>query len=240
MDKPFDRPVLPGVFATLVLGACDPSLASAPAQPSPAQHASYRYDGPAGSSEVTRERAEGGPEVLHGSTDLAGRIDGSTRLIAREEVQIDARGRLLHAELIVGNPGAADEARYTLDANGGTVHVERSGSASFDWRVPVDAPWLYAPAFDGGGALVVTPVGAWVALRAASAAGAANVVRVLEPEQQRTYLMTVDQVAVATELGTTVALGYDGVDADARFINELRLFRGEVKLARVATLDLGA
>jgi hypothetical protein len=129
------------------------------------------------------------------------------------------------------------EARYTLDATRGTVRVERAGSAPLDWRVPVDAPWLYAPASGGAGELMVTPVGAWVALRASRAA---DVVRVLEPEQQRSYLTTVDQIAVPTERGTTLAIGDDGVDADDDFITELRLFHGAVTMARVAGIDLGA
>jgi hypothetical protein len=94
---------------------------------------------------------------------------------------------------------------------------------------------LYAPSADDDGAFIATPVAAWVALRAASTA---DVVRVLEPERQRSYLMTVDQVAVPTERGTTLALGSDGVDADAQFISELRLLHGAVTLARVSALDL--
>jgi hypothetical protein len=237
MEKPFDRRCFTRVLGALALSAC--SLAacsqeggSPPSAPGPVEHRAYRYDGVSGTSQVTHEKAADGRESLRGTTDLAaGRGNGA--MFARETVSLDAQGRLGHAELIVGERGAA--VQYTLDPSRGAVHVVRPGVPTVDWRVPNDAPWMYAPSPDDEGAFIATPVAAWVALRAASTS---DVVRVLEPEQQRSYLMTVDQVAVPTEHGTTVALGSDGADADAQFISELRLLHGAVKLARVSARDL--
>jgi hypothetical protein len=197
-----------------------------------AEHRAYRYDGAFGTSQVTREKAADGRELLRGTTDVAAR-GANHGSFARETVNLDETGRLRHAEIIAGERGAA--VQYTLDPSRGAVHVVRAGARGVDWKVPNDAPWMYAPSADEDGAFIATPVAAWVALRAASTS---DVVRVIEPEQRRSYLMTADQVALPTERGTTVALGSDGIDADAQFISELRLLHGAVTLARVSALDL--
>jgi hypothetical protein len=238
MEKPFDRRTFADVLGALALAACSLAAcseqgAAPPSAPEPAQLRAYRYDGVAGTSEVTHEKAANGRESLRGTTDLAAHGSAKSASFARETASLDEHGRLRHAEIIVGERGAA--VQYTLDPSHGAVRVVRPGAAPVDWRVPNDAPWLYAPGPDDEGAFIATPVAAWVALRAASAS---DVVRVLEPEQQRTYLMMADQVAVPTEHGTTLALGASGIDADAQFINELRLLHGEVTLARVSALDL--
>lgn len=237
MEKPFERRAFTRWLAALALSACasDPGAPSVAAAP-PARLKSYHYVGVAASSQVTQEQGQSGRESLRGITDLGMRSSAAPHTVARESVTLDPRGRLERAELVVSRSGSG-QARYTLDATRGSVRVERAGSAALDWRVPVDAPWVYSPVSGGGGELMVTPVGAWVALRASRAA---DVVRVLEPEHQRSYLTTVDQLAVPTERGTTLAIGDDGVDADGEFITELRLFHGEVTMARVAAVDLGA
>jgi hypothetical protein len=237
MEKPFDRRVFTRLLAALALTACAsdtaaPSVAAA----SPVRLRSYHYVGVAGSSQVTQEHGATGRESLRGTTDVGMPGNAAPHTLANESATLDPLGRLKRAEVVVSRSGMA-EVRYTLDATLGTVRVERAGSAPLDWHVPVDAPWLYAPASGGAGDLMVTPVGAWVALRASRAA---DVVRVIEPEHQRSYLTTVDQIAVPTEHGMTLAIGDDGVDADDDFITELRLFHGAVTMARVAAVDLGA
>jgi hypothetical protein len=238
MENPFDRRtftrMLGGVaLFTCSLAACSQDGVAPPGAPGPVEHRAYRYDGVSGTSQVTHEKAADGRESLRGTTDLAARGSENGHTFARETVSIDAQGRLGHAEIIVGERGAT--VQYTLDPSRGAVHVVRPGAPAIRWTVPNDAPWMYAPSPDDDGAFIATPVAAWVALRAVRNA---DVVRVLEPEQQRTYLMTVDQVVVPTEHGTTIALGSDGVDADAQFISELRLLHGEVTLARVSARDL--
>jgi hypothetical protein len=237
MEKPFDRRTLTRSLGGLALFACSLAACSQAevahrGAPGSVEHRAYRYDGVSGTSQVTHEKAADGRESLRGTTDLVARGSGNGSRFARETVSLDAQGRLGHAELIVGERGAA--VQYTLDPSRGAVRVVRPGAPAIDWTVPNDAPWMYAPNPDEG-VFIATPVAAWVALRAV---GNSDVVRVLEPEQQRTYLMTVDQVVVPTEQGATIALGSDGIDADAQFINELRLLHGEVTLARVSARDL--
>lgn len=215
------------------LAACSQPEAASSDPPDRIERWAYRYDGVAGSSRVAREMAADGSESLRGTTEVAARGGAEASTFARETVGLDDKGRLSHAEIIMGERGAT--ARYTLDPSRGAVQVVRPGAPAVDWRVPNDAPWLYAPSADDEGAFIATPVAAWVALRASSTT---DVVRVLEPAQQRSYLMMVDQVAVPTEHGTTLALGSDAVDADARFISELRLLHGAVTLARVSAFDL--
>jgi hypothetical protein len=184
----------------------------------------YLYRGPAGSSRVTKSLAVDGAESLQGTTDLVGRARLS------ERASVNARGRLQHAEIaIAGERGVS--VRFTLDPKRATVQIERAGAEPITWRVPGDAPWLYSS--PAGGALAVTPVAAWIALRAARAS---DVVRVLEPELQRSHLVTIDQIAVPTELGTTIALGH-GADVDERFITELRDGEGDAAMRRVPGTD---
>ena len=238
MENPFERRTFTRMLGAFALSACSLAACSQeevapPRAPAPVEHRAYRYEGVSGTSQVTHEKAADGRESLRGTTDLAAGGGENRGRFARETVSLDAQGRLGHAELLVGERGAA--VQYTLDPSRGSVHVVRPGAPAVDWTVPNDAPWMYAPSPDDDGAFIATPVAAWVALRAVSAS---DVVRVLEPEQQRTYLMTVDQVAMPTEHGTTVALGSDGIDADAQFISELRLLHGAVTLARVSARDL--
>jgi hypothetical protein len=244
MKKAFDRRTFQGLLGALALAACTTeSAAPADAAAVPASVRSYRYEGAAGTSDVVRETTDIGRETLRGTTELALGNRSSDRAVAREKATIDARGRLARAEIGVARSGSA-ETRYTLDATRGTVRIERPGAAPLDWLVPADAPWLYAPGNESSlraadrdaHDVLVTPIGAWVALRAARAG---DVVRVIEPEHQRSYLVMGDQISVETELGTTVAIGSDGIDADARFIKELRLYQGTITLARMTASDLG-
>jgi len=233
MNHRFDIRLLAFALAALGLGACasdapSPSVASTPV----ARMHAYRYEGVAGLGQASREQAADGGEALHGTLEVGARANPS-RPHSTETVTLDARGQLRQAEIVIETLAGA-RVRYALDPSRGSVHIERTGSATVEWAVPSDAPWVYAPAASGEGDLVVSPVAAWVAFRAANSA---LVVRVLEPEQQRSYLAPVDQVVVPTERGATVTFGYDGVDVDERFISELRLFRGSVVLSR---LDLGA
>jgi hypothetical protein len=220
------RTVLTAVGA-FALAACAPEAASTATASTP-RVMSYLYDGPAGSSRVTQAFGADGLESLHGTTHLVGRAP------VHEVATVDARGRLRRAEIALTREDGA-RMRYTLDPSRATVRIEHGDAAPVDWIVPVDAPWAYAPAAGDAAQLALTPVSAWIALRATRAA---DVVRVLEPELRESHLMLIDQLAVPTESGTTVALGH-GADADERFIKELRL-RDGASLSRLAGLDPGA
>jgi hypothetical protein len=228
MQHVIDTRTLLAAVGALALAACAPDAASRPATSGPRVQ-SYLYDGPAGSSRVTQALGADGLESLHGSTHIVGRAP------LNEVATLDASGRLRRAELALTREDGAS-LHYTLDPSRATVRIEHGDAAPVDWHVPADAPWMYAPAMSDGAMLSVTPVSAWIALRASRAA---DVVRVLEPEQRESHLVLIDQIAVQTEGGTTIALGH-GVDADERFITELRLREGAVSLSRLVGLDPGA
>jgi hypothetical protein len=220
-------------FGLLLLAlACTPEAPlAAGAQPLVAQV--FDYAGPAGTSHVTLQRASDGVESLHGRTDVAPGPKPA-HIGMEETATLDASGRLRQAEIVTRDAGAP--VSYRLNPSRATVRIERAGAAPIEWRVPNDAPWLYGPTLDASGQQVVTPVSAWIALRATQAG---SVVRVLEPERQESHLMSIDQLAVVTEHGKTVALGF-GADVDDRFVSELRWVEGCVGLSRVAGFDPGA
>jgi hypothetical protein len=220
--------VLIRALLVLMSAACAPEAASTPPVTlSVAPVLSYRYEGATGQARVTREQAADGLEALNGSFELTTGQNPASHIRSTESVAIDARGQLQHAEIAIERARAVDV--FTLDPRRGTVRIERTGLPSVDWAVPHDAPWVYMPAALGDGGLALTPISSWVALRAA---GSTSVVRVLDPEHQRSYLAPIDQVAVGTELGTTVTLGYDAADADVGFISQLRLSGGALILTR--------
>lgn len=233
MKNRFDTSLFAIALCALALAACVSDAASPSVTSTPVARAhAYRYEGQAGLGQVTRTQAVDGVEALRGTLEVSSPRVNSERPRSTETVTLDAHGLLRQAEIVIETAGA--RASYTLYPSRGVVHIERMGSAPVEWAVPSDAPWVYAPAASGEGNLVVSPVAAWVAFRAARSA---PVVRVLQPEQQRSYLAPIDQVVVPTERGATVTFGYDGVDVDDQFISELRLSRGLVLLSRS---DLGA
>jgi hypothetical protein len=178
---------------------------------------------------VTRTVSPDGAEVLHGETELT--IGGRHRIV--EDVRLDDRGRLASAEItmIAGDEGAP-EARLRLDPATGVVALLTPTGASVE-RAPVDAPWAYTPSVDPGRS-VATPVAAWVALRAAAAS---PWVRVILPERRQGWLTPRDQVAVQTEVGFTVMIGADGIDADEVFIERIRLSDPRITLVRAPGIE---
>jgi hypothetical protein len=205
----------------------------------------HEFTGPGGSSRVGRRALPGGGERLWGETTLrAQRVTGGVRSFGAElgpqleTVSLDGSGRLISAEIANAGPlGERPARRIVLDGRAALVRIALAGGEPTEWRVPVDAPWVYRGTVSddgtGAGALVSTPVAAWVALRAAAAAGSARVVRVLEPEVQRSYLVPIDQVLVRTEVGSTVILGGDGIDADDLFVTHVRLTDRAITLSRI-------
>jgi hypothetical protein len=188
------------------------------AHAAPRTHA-HRCAGPQGSSRVARLQEVDGSETLRGDTDIPLRPGSTGRLHLTETATIDPRGQLVHARVVVARP-RAPEIRFVLEPQAAMVRITRDGAATIDWRVPADAPWLYRSLSSADGLLASTPLAAWIAARAVAAG---PVVRVLEPERQESYLVTIDQVAVATEKGTTVVLNDDGIDTDGDFVTQVRL-----------------
>jgi hypothetical protein len=207
------------VAGALILGGRD-EPAPAPGAVARAEATSverFVFAGSAGSEAVvTRAAGPAGGEVLHGEVEL--RLGARARRRVIEDVLLDARGRLVRAEITVhGDRGADPERHLSLDAVAGTVRlVGASGTTAF--RAPTDAPWIYAPEALAGHPMP-TPIAAWVARRAAALAPAA---RAIEPASQRAPLVSADQIAVPTEAGTTVVVGGEGADVDELFVAEVR------------------
>jgi hypothetical protein len=176
---------------------------------------------------VTRTLAPDGSETLHGETDLA--LDARTWRCVVEDVRLDAGGRLASADIAVGSSCTAEpESRTHIDPARGVVSVT-TGAGTVEQRAPRGTPWIYTPEVLPGRALV-TPVAAWVAARAAAAAPALTLVQL---ERRQAWRVPGDQVAVATELGTTVVLGGDGADVDQGFVQRLRMLDDGVTLVSV-------
>jgi hypothetical protein len=222
-----------GVAIGVLALACTPEARRATSRAVPSAARAYEYAGPAGTSHVTQQRSKDGRESLQGSTDVTAGPQ-LAHFVLEEAATLEPNGRLCNAEIVTHIAGST--VRYRLDPSRATVRIEHAGGEPIDWTVPSDAPWLYGPMLAESGELIVTPVSAWIALRATQAGG---VVRVLEPERRESHLVMIDQMAAATERGKTIALGY-GADADELFITELRLLEGMPGLSRREGFDLGA
>ena len=191
-----------------------------------------------GSSQVIRVRNTNGGETLRGDTDLPLAPGSTGRLHLSESATVDARGLLVAARLVAARP-RAPLTTYLLQPLAAKVRILREGTAPVDWPVPADAPWIYRASSSAEGLLASTPIAAWVAARA-SATAAGAVVRVLVPERQVSYLAPIDQIAVATEKGTTVVLDADGIDVGEEFVTEARLTERKLTLVCAdATTDGG-
>lgn len=220
--------------AALTAGALSLGGRAAPAPPSgPVARAEaaaverFVFAGSAGSEAVvTRAPGAAGGEALHGEVEL--RLGARARRRVIEDVLLDARGRLVRAEITVhGDRGADPERHLALDAVAGTVRlVDATGTTA--WTAPTDAPWIYAAEALAGHPLA-TPVAAWVARRAAALAPA---VRAIEPGSRRAPLVPAEQIAVPTEAGTTVVVGGEGADVDELFVAEVRSATHGITLLR--------
>jgi hypothetical protein len=213
------------------------SVANGKREPAAAERAApgltqlYRYVDRFGSqSRVERVVGRDGVDVLHGTSELAPADGAPTRI--EEWVRLDAAGRLARAEITrVGGQTSASWERLVVDVAAGTVAATRHGLTQ-RWTVPTAVPLVYAGVMDGRGKVVATPVAAWIAFRATSVSAT---VRVLYLESRQSFLAPRDQVAVPTEIGTTVVLGDDGADVDGSgFVARVRLSTLGTVLSRVS------
>ena len=171
----------------------------------------------------------GGPSVY--STLVSMKVSGGERLVGLtelgtgerlvEEATIDESGRLVDARATVTGAAVADQpAPVTLvafePAQGAITAT--TPDRYVDWRVPNDLPWVWLPLLTAGHSArtgapgpVVTPLGAWVAFRAAQAGQA---VRVLDFAALEDYTLARDQLVVSDGASGTVVLGDDFADVD--------------------------
>jgi hypothetical protein len=213
MTPPLYRRLVAGIIG-LLLPAC-----AKPAQPPDTQ--TFLFSDDAGSSAwVQRVVGRDGSETLHGETSV---VSGAFVTHVVEDADLDAGGRLVRAEIRIGADGAPEQ-HVVLDFE------RQAGSASTPaglvaWPVPADAPWVYGQVARG----VSTPIAAWITLRAAEHAA---MVRVVQFDARSSYRTVPDQLAIPTELGTTVVLGGDAADVDAGFVNSVRLLDRGINLRR--------
>jgi len=224
------RRVILGVLLAVSLPACADSRRST-AEATPLATQTYFYtDGAGALGRVERRLMADGEERLHGQTEI--QSDGGHFQVV-EDVVLDPRGRLVRAETaIAGRCAEVTEQRIVYDASRGVVRSSDAGGER-SWSVPVDAPWVLAPAKDAQQRPIATPLSGWIAIRAARLAPA---IRVIDVGAKTAYAVTSDQIAVATERGMTAVLGDAGIDAGPEFVEELRLVPLSRTMTRVSVL----
>jgi hypothetical protein len=222
--------VIPSVLLALSLSACADSRQATNGE-TPVETRTFLYaDGADAKSRVERRILASGAEVLHGETEI--QSDGADLLLV-EDARLDARGQLTWAEIALSKrcSGEAPQ-RITYEATHGVVRtLDAKGERR--WRAPADAPWMIAPPRDAQGRSIATPVSGWIAIRAAASAPA---LRVIDAGASTAYAVPSDQLAVATERGTTAVLGGAGIDAGPLFVEDLRLLSLGRSMKRVEAL----
>jgi hypothetical protein len=230
------------VALALLLGSFLPACAhdDAPdATPEPAvQGASahqYIFHGKGSEAVVERSVSSEG-ETLRGTTWIE---TSGFRGLIREEARLAPDGRLLRATVSIADDRASKfSERATFDAAAGLIFVEGRGAGPHGdsafagptraFRAPNDAPWSYAPVSDARGETISTPITAWVARRAASAANASGAqVRLVFAHAGWSSSVASDQIAVKLDdsatSSTTIVTGNDGADTRGDFLGELRV-----------------
>lgn len=181
-------------------------------------HTFSRSDGGTGSrSRVRVQRYADGSEVLVGDTVLYGAGGAAWQL--REEASIGQSGRLVRARVRLGAEGGAGEAirEVRLDAELGEWSISDSNGV-LAGRLSRQYPWVYGPVFADIAPELgsVTPMTAWIALRAAQADAA---VLMIDPQAGVDAVMS-DQVLVSDGPRRWVVMGEEAIEADAEFVQQ--------------------
>jgi len=156
-----------------------------------------------------------GGERLVGMTEL-----GTGERVV-EEATIDESGRLVRALATVTGVAVADQpapvTNVAFEPAQGAI-TAMTPDRYVDWRVSNDLPWVWVSLLTAGHSRetgtpgpVVTPLGAWVAFRAAQAGQA---VRLLDLAALEGHTLTADQLVVSSGASATVVLGDDFADVE--------------------------
>ena len=97
-----------------------------------------------------------------------------------------------------------------------------------EWARAHASPWIYTPE-----ALPGQRRGDARGRLGGARAAAAPTLTLVQLERGQAWQVPGDQVAVPTELGTTVVLGGDGADVGAAFVDRVRLVDQAVTLERI-------
>lgn len=197
---------------------CPPAAAGVAAQqPRTARFAfSLHKEGGTIESKVERTVSPSGAERLEGA--LHARQGAEPGLVLTESVTLDAAGWLRHATLRLERATSPGIALRTAELSpaAGTLRVT-AGGRSVTTRIPGDQPWAYETPFGTsmGQLGVATPIAAWVAMRAASAAPTVTLVNVSAATSQDT---TSDQILTEDAGKYWIVLGDHAVEADDEFV----------------------
>lgn len=175
----------------------------------------HEYVFSAGSAHVARvvrsTRADGS-ETLSGVTK-------SSRGTLTEVAELARDGRLEYADMsFVGENGATR--RVVVDAKRGAFYVQDGRGAAWN-RLPTDEPWVIAGLMEDESAytLAPSPVGAWIAARAAKVSPN---LRIVDANLRQSVVATADQYVVDGEEGERfVVAGSSAMSANDEFITGL-------------------
>jgi hypothetical protein len=151
------------------------------------------HDGDSLTSRVEQTTREDGSMILRGDTHLPRqKMSGATRVL--EHVEIDAKGRLVYADVSAMDENGTTTRRMLLDAAHGAVFVQDNRGAAWT-KVETDEPWLYGGLSenDAAFALPTTAVAAWAAL---SAARTSSKARIFDGSTRHAASTTIDQIVV--------------------------------------------
>lgn len=177
------------------------------------------HDGDSIKSRVEQTTRKDGSLILRGDTTLSKTHSGKYVLI-RELVEINAKGRLVYADVSALDENGIPFRRMLLDAERGAVFVQDTKGASWT-KVEMDAPWLYAGLTGETNTfeLPLTAVAAWTAL---SAARTGERVRIVDGASRSSATTTADQIVVNNENGEQIiVLGEGFATGDAGSITSL-------------------
>ncbi len=172
--------------------------------------------GPRAGSEIRHETRSTG-DAWHATTRAPIRIGERTSWITiDEDVELDAAGRLIGAELRVRDDAGSPAVHVVFDPPARKVSVDRAGRHD-EWTVPAgDAPWILEPVRGPDGRAIPTPLVAWTTYRAAERT---EWVRLVRPLAQDSFVVPRDQHVV----DETVILGDEAVDVNESFVRRMRM-----------------
>jgi hypothetical protein len=203
-----------GVLALGCAGAPAAEISPSDAPPVAARSFGRSEDGLRAESRVSRSVRADGTELVRGLSSFE--LGEGPATVVTEEAVIDARGRLLRA-VVVTSQGALELASISLDGVSGDVTDGVSGRTTTHSG---SAPLTYGPVPVRGRSFA-SPVGAWIAARAAEGSERLWVVDLAQPENGRATVR--GQVVVRDGGVRWVVLGEEVVAVDDELVRALPL-----------------
>jgi hypothetical protein len=191
-------------FPLLLLGALscsNPQALTTSTSAASDTYRSYRTWDAATAHSTVLDHQEPTQRTLRGHTQLK---DGSWLM---EQATLDARGRLIRAEIDRGGPCDEHPTHIAIDAQRGTVELS-SASLYKRWSVPTDLPWVPVGLLPEQH--IHTPVAMTIAHKSAQSARAA---RLVDVEHFTSATIMSDQLLVR-DIEQTVVLGDDYAEMD--------------------------